>query len=152
MQEGLPLVKQFEGCRLTAYQDIVGVWTIGYGETRWTNSEGIRLPVWAGLTITQAQADADVSARYNEFQTQVQALVKVPVTPNQLGALVSFAYNLGVGSLAGSTLLRLLNSGASPVTVAQQFGRWNMAGGKIVQGLTNRRAAEAKLFLTPQGS
>ena len=147
MQEGLSIVKQFEGCKLTAYQDIVGVWTIGYGETRWMVN-GTRVPVWAGLVITQAQADDDVSVRYNEFQTQVQALVKVPVTPNQLGALVSFAYNLGIGSLAGSTLLRLLNAGAASATVAAQFGRWNMAGGKVVQGLTNRRAAEAKLFLT----
>lgn len=137
---GLPIVKFYEGCKLTAYQDIVGVWTIGYGETR---------GVYPGMTITQQQADAMVSARYEEFQKEVQALVKVPITQNQLGALTSFAYNLGTPALAGSTLLKFLNSNVPAAVVAQQFARWNMAGGKPVAGLTARRAAEAKLFLTP---
>jgi lysozyme len=148
MREGLPLVKEFEGCKLVAYQDIVGVWTIGYGETLWLNSSGQRVKVWPGLTITQAQADADVAGRYDEFEAKIKALIKVPVTSNQLGALVSFAYNLGEASLAGSTLLKLLNAGASPATVAVQFPRWNKAGGKVVDGLTRRRNAEAGLFLT----
>jgi lysozyme len=100
------------------------------------------------MTITQDQADQMVQTRYEEFQGKVQALLKVSVTQNQLGALTSFAYNLGVGSLAGSTLLRLLNQGQPASVVAQQFARWNMAGGKPVAGLTTRRAAEAQLFLT----
>jgi lysozyme len=146
MREGLPLVKEFEGCKLQAYQDIVGVWTIGYGETMWM-VDGKRIPVWKGQTITQAEADADVQTRYDEFEVKVKALIKVPVTPNQLGALVSFAYNLGVGNLASSTLLKLLNQGGSPNLVAGQFGRWNKAGGKVIDGLTRRRVAEASLFL-----
>lgn len=137
---GLALVKQFEGCRLTAYQDIVGVWTIGYGETQ---------NVHPGMTITQEQADEMVKTRYEEFQNKVKALLHVGVTQNQLGALTSFAYNLGVGSLANSTLLRLLNQGQPASVVAEQFGKWVMAGGKVVQGLVSRRSAEAKLFLTP---
>jgi lysozyme len=139
---GLSLVKQFEGCRLTAYQDIVGVWTIGYGETK---------GVYPGMVITQDQADAMVKASYEQFQAQVQKLVKVPINQNQLGALTSFAYNLGIGALAGSTLLKLLNAGQPASVVAQQFLRWNMAGGKVVAGLTARRAAEAKLFLSTEG-
>lgn len=146
MREGLPLIKEFEGCKLEAYQDIVGVWTIGYGETKWL-VDGKRIPVWKGQVITQAQADEDVAMRYDEFEFQVKNLVKVPITPNQLGALVSFAYNLGVSNLASSTLLKLLNQGASANLVAGQFSRWNKAGGKEVPGLTRRRAAEAVLFL-----
>lgn len=147
MREGLPLIKEFEGCKLTAYQDIVGVWTIGYGETRWKNDQGLLVAVWKGLSITQAQADQDVQDRYDGFEKEVRALIKVSVTPNQLGALVSFAYNLGTPNLASSTLLRLLNAGAPPTLVANQFARWNLAGGKEVPGLTRRRAAEAALFL-----
>lgn len=146
MREGLPLVKEFEGCKLQAYQDIVGVWTIGYGETMWM-VDGKRIPVWKGQVITQAQADEDVATRYDEFEVQVKKLIKVSVTANQLGALVSFAYNLGVNNLASSTLLKLLNQGASANLVAGQFGRWNKAGGKVIDGLTRRRAAEATLFL-----
>lgn len=146
MREGLPLIKEFEGCKLVAYQDIVGVWTIGYGETLWLK-DGQKVKVWQGLSITQAQADQDVQDRYDEFEANVRKLITVPVTANQLGALVSFAYNLGVGNLASSTLLKLLNQGASVNVVAGQFGRWNKAGGKEVAGLTRRRAAEAALFL-----
>lgn len=135
----LNLIKHYEGCKLVAYQDIVGVWTIGYGETE---------DVHPGMVITQDQADAMIQADYIRYQARVQALIKVPVTSNQLGALTSFAYNLGVTALAGSTLLKLLNSGSPAAVVAQQFARWNMAGGKVVAGLTARRAAEAQLFLT----
>jgi lysozyme len=135
---GLALVKFYEGCKLEAYQDIVGVWTIGYGQTK-----GVK----PGMVITQAQADEDVIATYDSFEAGVKNLLKVSVTDNQLGALTSFAYNLGLGSLAGSTLLKLLNSGSPASVVAAQFARWNQAGGKPVDGLTRRRKAEAALFL-----
>lgn len=135
---GLALVKEFEGCKLVAYQDIVGVWTIGYGETK---------NVHPGMVITQAQADQMVEDRYDEFEAGVLKLLTVEVTQNQLGALTSFAYNLGLGSLAGSTLLKLVNAHSPASVVAPQFARWNQAGGKPVDGLTRRRAAEAALFL-----
>jgi lysozyme len=135
---GLPIIKEFEGCKLVAYQDIVGVWTIGYGETK---------NVYPGMVITQAQADQMVETAYDQFQASVQQLVKVDINQNQLGALTSFTYNLGVGSLQTSTLLKLLNAGSPATVVAQQFARWNQAGGKPVDGLTRRRAAEAALFL-----
>lgn len=138
MREGLPLLKQFEGCKLTAYQDIVGVWTIGYGETK-----GVK----PGMTISQAQADAMVQERYDEFEAGVKKLLKVPVTANELGALTCFAYNVGLFNLQTSTLLKMLNSGSPAKDVAAQFARWNKAGGKPVDGLTRRRAAEAQLFL-----
>jgi lysozyme len=137
---GMNLIMQSEGCECTAYQDAVGVWTIGYGETN---------GVSPGMTITQAQAVAMLQSRYDIVQNSVLNLVKVPLSQNQLGALVSFAYNVGVGNLASSTLLRLLNAGQNPQVVAQQFARWNLAGGKVLPGLVTRRANEANLFLTP---
>lgn len=133
---GLALIKTYEGCKLTAYLCPAGKWTIGYGRT--TN-------VKKGDTCTQAQADAWLLQEYDAFERKVRALLKVPVTDNQLGALVSFAYNVGVGALASSTLLRLLNAGDYKGAAAQ-FARWNKAAGSALAGLTKRRAAEAALF------
>jgi lysozyme len=136
---GLGLVKTSEGCKLTAYLCPAGIPTIGYGRTR-----GVKL----GQSCTQAQADAWVEQEYDEFEAGVRKLVKVPLTANQLGALTSFAYNLGLGNLASSTLLRLLNQG-DYAGAAAQFARWNKAAGRVLAGLTKRRAAEAALFVKP---
>ncbi len=133
---GLGLIKTSEGCKLSAYLCPAGHWTIGYGRT--TN-------VKKGDTCTQAQADAWLLQEYDAFERKVRALLKVPVTENQLGALVSFAYNVGDGALGSSTLLRLLNAG-DYAGAAAQFARWNKAAGKALAGLTKRRAAEAALF------
>ena len=134
---GLSLIKQSEGCKLSAYLCPAGIPTIGYGRTT-----GVKL----GQTIAQAQADAWVVEEYDAFEAKVRRIVTVPLTANQLGALVSFAYNLGVGALASSTLLRLLNAGDYKGAAAQ-FAQWNKAGGRVLAGLTKRRAAEAALFL-----
>ncbi|MEG3162984.1 lysozyme [Sphingomonas sp. PB2P19] len=137
---GLGLVKISEGCRLTAYLDPASggaPWTIGYGRTT-----GVK----PGQTCTQAQADAWIVEEYDGYEADVRKLVKVPITANMLGALTSFAYNLGVGALKGSTLLKKLNAG-DYAGAAAQFARWNMAAGKAMAGLTKRRAAEAALFL-----
>lgn len=133
---GLALIKTYEGCKLTAYLCPAGKWTIGYGRT--TN-------VKKGDTCSQAQADAWLLEEYEAFESKVRALVKVALTANQLGALVSFAYNVGVGALKDSTLLRLLNA-ADYSGAAAQFARWNKGGGKVLPGLVKRRAAEAALF------
>lgn len=116
-----------------------GVPTIGYGRTT-----GVRL----GQKITQAQADAWLVQEYDTFEAQVRALVKVPLTANQLGALTSFAYNLGVGALRSSTLLKKLNAGDYQGAGAE-FAKWVKAGGKTLTGLVRRRAAEAALFAKP---
>jgi lysozyme len=134
---GLALIKQFEGLRLTSYQDSVGVWTIGYGST---------LGVHAGMTITQEQADARLSI---DVQTAVQCVnrkVGPALTQNQFDALVSFVFNLGCGAFSGSTLLRLLNAGDAGAA-AHQFPAWCHAGKEVLAGLVMRRAAEQKLFL-----
>ncbi|GLU31193.1 lysozyme [Trinickia caryophylli] len=139
-QAGLALIKQFEGLRLIAYQDVVGVWTIGYGHT---GSD-----VTPGLVITQSQADQMLCGDLAGFETGVSKLVTVALNENQFSALVSFSYNLGLGNLGSSTLLRLLNAGDYQGAAAQ-FPRWNRAGGKVYDGLTKRRLAEQALFETP---
>ncbi|QNI31926.1 lysozyme [Alloacidobacterium dinghuense] len=135
--DGLALTKQFEGCELTAYQDQVGVWTIGYGHT----GAGVA----SGLTITQDQADALLLSDIAAAVTFVNQVVSVPLQQNHFDALVDFAFNLGRASLSGSTLLRLLNAGNFD-GAAGQFPLWDHAGGKVVAGLLRRRQAEQTMF------
>jgi len=135
--KGLALTEQFEGCRLNAYQDQVGVWTIGYGHTG--------PDVIAGLTITQAQAQAYLQADVTSAADCVNRLVAVQLSQEEFDALVDFAFNLGSGALAGSTLLRLLNAG-NFTAAAAEFDKWDRAGGVVVAGLLRRRTAEAALF------
>jgi lysozyme len=140
-QNGIQMIEGFEGLRLNAYQDIVGVWTIGYGHTA-----GVR----SGQVISQAQAESFLRSDIASSENGVNDLVHVPLNQNQFDALVSFAFNLGVGALAKSTLLQLLNKGDYK-GASGQFDLWVHAGGKVIQGLVNRRNAEQKLFDTPVG-
>ena len=135
--DGLRLLKSFEGLRLRAYQDSVGVWTIGYGTT-----SGVR----PGQVITEAQAEAFLKRDLDRFEAAVEDLVTVPLNDDQFSALVSFVYNVGEGALASSTLLRLLNR-RDYQGAADQLLRWNKAGGAELAGLTRRRRAERALFL-----
>ena len=136
--QGMELTESFEGLELTAYQDIVGVWTIGYGHTG--------QEVHPGMTITQPQAANLLQQDIAGAGTSVNQLVTVPLTQNQFDALVDFTFNLGAKSLATSTLLRLLNGGDYQ-GAAQQFPVWCHAGGVEVPGLLRRRQAEQALFL-----
>lgn len=135
-ERGLALIREFEGLRLAAYQDAVGVWTIGYGTTR-----GVK----QGQKITAADAESLLRDDLARFESEVMRLVKVPLSQPQFDALVVFTYNLGAKNLGNSTLLRRLNAGDYK-GAAGQFERWNKAGGKVLAGLTRRRAAERKLF------
>ncbi len=139
-QAGLDLIKRFEGCKLKAYQDAVGIWTIGYGHTGPN--------VHDGLTITQKQADDILAQDVGRFASGVAANVRVSLTQSEFDALVSFAFNVGLGAFKTSTLLRLLNDNADRNVVASQFLRWNKAGDKVLEGLTKRRNAEKALFLS----
>ncbi|QMR77445.1 lysozyme [Enterobacter sp. RHBSTW-00175] len=142
-EKGIALIKEFEGCKLTAYQDSVGVWTIGYG---WTQPvDGI--PVRAGMTIKQETAERLLKTGLVSYESDVSRLVKVGLTQGQFDALVAFTYNLGARALSTSTLLRKLNSG-DYAGAADEFLRWNKAGGKVLNGLTRRREAERALFLS----
>ena len=135
--EGLALIKQWEGCRLTAYKDVAGVWTIGYGSTG--------AHVRPGMTITKEEAENLLIADLARFERAVEKLVTVSLTDGQFAALVSFAFNVGEGALAKSTLLKKLNAG-NYGAVPAELAKWVNAGGKKVTGLVNRRAAEAGLW------
>jgi lysozyme len=135
---GIALTKQFEGLRLTAYQDSVGVWTIGHGHTG--------ADVHPGLTITQSEASALLLKDMDNAVADVNRLVKVSLTQNQFDALVDFVFNAGAGNFSGSTLLRNLNAG-NYAAAAAQFARWVHAGTQTRPGLVARRKAEQRLFL-----
>ena len=141
--KGIALIKEFEGCKLTASQDSVGVWTIGYGWTQPVDGKPIR----AGMTIKQETAERLLKTGMVSYESDVSRLVKVGLTQGQFDALVSFTYNLGARSLSTSTLLRKLNAG-DYAGAADEFLRWNKAGGKVLNGLTRRREAERALFLS----
>ena len=135
-QEGVNLIKHFEGCRLEAYKCPAGVWTIGYGHTK-----GVK----EGDAIEQEAAEAFLIEDLEAFEQAVARLVKVPLTQQQFDALVSFTFNLGAGNLERSTLLEKLN-GYQYGKVPEQLMRWVRAGGQVLDGLVKRRAAEAALF------
>ncbi|MBH2708082.1 lysozyme [Serratia marcescens] len=142
-KNGIELIKRFEGLELEAYQDSVGVWTIGYGWTQAVDGKKIA----PGMRIDQATADRLLKCGVVQYEQGVNQLVKVRITQRQFDALVSFAYNLGLRSLSTSTLLRKLNDGDKQ-GAADEFGRWVNAGGKRLDGLVTRRAAERRMFLS----
>ena len=133
---GLQLTEQFEGVRLAAYQDQVGRWTIGYGHT---------LGVQPGDTCTQSQAEAWLQEDIQWATRVVDAMVKVRLTQNEFDALVDFTFNLGSGSFEHSQLLALVNQGDF-ANAANEFQKWDHAGGQVVAGLLRRRVAEQEEF------
>ena len=135
---GIELLKQFEGCRLTAYQDSVGVWTIGFGTTT-----GVK----EGQTISQVKAEEYLRFDLAIFEKAVTESLKVPVNQNQFDALVSFTYNVGVSAFRSSTLLNVINEKTDKKVVAAEFSKWVKAGNQTLPGLVSRRKAESELFL-----
>jgi lysozyme len=144
--KGIALVKEFESCLkavpggFQAYPDPIGVLTIGWGHT---NDNGRKFK--AGAVWTQAECDAEFLKDMAVFEKAVNDLVQVPINQDQFDALVSFAFNVGAGNLAKSTLLKKVNGGDF-AGAAQEFQRWNKAGGKVLPGLSRRRSCEALLF------
>jgi lysozyme len=162
-QAGLDLIKSFEGildgdpstANLDPYLDPIGIWTIGWGHAIVVGKDFLRgkqnrARAFAlypgGLTIPEAETllRADVMDKCRD----VDSLVKVSLNDNQYAAVVSFTFNLGIGNLKQSTLLKKINAGDF-VGAANEFAKWNKAGGKVLAGLTRRRAAEAELFRRP---
>lgn len=140
-QRGIDLVKHFEALYLKAYQDEVGIWTIGWGHTGLKHNDGT---VYRGRTITEAEAEALLKYDMNVFERRVDRLVHVPLSDDEFSALVSFDFN--TGGLEDSTLLRMLNAG-DRTGAADQFLRWVKAGGVTLRGLVRRRKSERNLFL-----
>ena len=135
-QEGIDLIKHFEGCELESYRCSANVLTIGYGTTK---------NVVEGMKISQHQAEELLMKDLEEFEEYVEDLIDVPLEQNQFDALVAWTYNLGPTNLKTSTLRKVLNKGAYD-DVAEQIKRWNKANGKVLKALVRRRNAEAELF------
>jgi lysozyme len=142
-QDGINLIKHYEGLRTKAYLDSVGVATIGYGHTK-----GVKL----GMMITETKAEELLKQDLEYFENKVLDLVKVNLLQNQFDALVSFVFNVGEGNLKKSTLLKKLNKTIyfrqqELEDIANEFLKWDKAGGKVLPGLTKRRQAERMMFL-----
>jgi lysozyme len=140
-EEGLELIKQFEGFRAKAYRDPVGVWTIGYGHTSMAGAP----EVVAGLEVSEAEAEAILARDVEQFARGVRGLVRVDLSDGQFSALVSFAYNVGLGALKKSSVLTAVNA-RDFAAVLRRLQLWTKAGGHVLPGLVKRRAAEAALF------
>lgn len=138
-EAGLTVLGRYESCRLRAYRDIRGIWTIGRGDTR--------PDVVEGLEITQVEADARLKRRLaQEFEPAVLTAITRPERQCEFDAMVSLAYNIGVAAFAASTLVRVFNA-SDTQSAADQFPRWNKAGQQSVLRLRRRRCAERSLFL-----
>ena len=137
--EGINLIKKFEGLRLEAYLCPAGVWTIGYGHTK-----GVK----KGRVITQLEADNLLKEDLSSFEKGVTSLIKSNINQNQFDSLVSFAFNLGLANLKSSTLLKKVNTNSKDRTIVDEFIKWIYAGGKPLEGLKRRRQAEAYLYFS----
>jgi lysozyme len=146
-QASLEIVKEFEGCKLTAYKCPAGVWTIGYGTTA---AAFVGVEPKVGMTITQAEAEKYLKLAIKKFAEAIKPAITQPINENEFGAFVSLAYNIGSGAFKKSSALRHFNAG-DKAKAADAILMWNKAGGKVLAGLTRRRAAERALFLTPVG-
>ncbi|WP_455476850.1 lysozyme [Bartonella sp. B41] len=140
-REGIALIKQWEGLRLQAYQDVAGVWTIGYGHTTQAGMPHVQ----EGMKITESQAENLLRKDLMKFERTVEKMVYQSLTDEQFAALVSFCYNVGTKAFCNSTLLKKLNKG-NYEAVPAELQRWTRVGGKRLQGLVHRRAAEAGLW------
>lgn len=143
--KGYDLIKKFEGYSDRPYKCPSGIHTIGYGNTYYPNGVKVKL---TDKQITKEYANEILEHIADEFAADVLKLVKSNITVNQLNALTSFAYNVGIFNLQKSTLLKLVNINPNDGNIAKQFLRWNKAGGKELKGLTNRRIAESALYYT----
>jgi len=141
------LIKEFEGCKLTAYKCPAGIWTIGYGTTA---SAFVGITPHEGMKITQADAETYLKMAVEKFSEAIKPAITQPINENEMGAFVSLAYNIGSGAFKNSSALRHFNAG-DKTKAADAILMWNKAGGKVLSGLVRRRAAERALFLTPVG-
>jgi lysozyme len=141
---GIDLVKSFEGLRLTAYKCSAGKDTIGYGNTFYEDGSKVK----PGDKITVDRAVKLLEFILDKFEDSVEKLVTPELNENQMAALVSFAYNCGVGNLKSSTLLKKVNADPDDPTIADEFKKWTRANGKVLTGLVKRRNAESILYFT----
>ena len=136
-KSGVQLTQQFESCRLIAYQDVKGVWTIGWGH--------VGAGVCEGAVWTQVQADMQLIVDMHNAMSAVNRLVNVTLTQGEFDALVDFTFNCGCSAFAGSTMLILLNK-QDFQGAANEFAKWSHASGVVVAGLLRRRLVEVQEF------
>ena len=147
-EKGKNLIRQFEGCSLVAYQCPSKKWTIGYGNTFYADGT----PVNEGDKIDQATANQLFDIVLQKFETQVKGVLGntlcATLPKESIDALISFAYNCGVGSLSKSTLLKKVRANKNDLAgIKAEFAKWNKSNGKVLNGLTRRRNAEAEMYI-----
>lgn len=142
-QKGLDLIKHYEGCHLEPYRDPIGLWTVGYGHLI---GDGKTLPIEWFRRFTEDEVDALLKKDLERFEAGVLRLCPNNLTQPRFDALISFAFNLGLGNLQNSTLRRKHNR-SDVFGASQEFLKWNKAGGKILRGLSRRRESESTLYL-----
>lgn len=143
-ENGLNLIKQFEGFESNAYLCPAKVWTIGYGATYWMDGQKVK----QGETITESAASAMLAHHLHAYEKAVDTYTRDDINQGQFDALVSFAYNLGINALKGSTLLKKVNINPNDKTIEKEFLKWVNAGGRKLDGLVRRRQAEANLYFS----
>ena len=136
-QKGIDLIKRFEGCKLFAYRDSVGVPTIGYGHVK---------DVKMGMSITQKQAEEFLKSDIKPIERLLNGM-GINYTQNQFDALTSWIFNLGEGNFKKSTMYKNIVARKSDIEITDQMVKWYNAGGRPLAGLVRRRADEANTFL-----
>lgn len=144
-QKGLDLIKQFEGLKLTPYLCPANIATVGYGNTYYPNGTKVKV---TDPAITKEKAEELLKHLVVSYEKAVDSFCRDDISQNQFDALVSFAYNVGVGNLQKSTLIKKVNKNPKDVTIRNEFMKWNKAAGRVLAGLTRRRQAEANLYFS----
>lgn len=144
-KKGIDLIKKYEGFRAAPYLCPAGVPTIGYGATYYPYGQKVTMK---DAPVTELQADAMLKDMLVKYEKGVERYAQHPINQYQFDALVSFAYNLGLGALKGSTLLKKVNINPCDETISKEFKKWVKAGGKTLAGLVKRRTEEADLYFS----
>ena len=140
---GIDLIKKFEGCSLKPYRCPAGIPTIGFGSTYHIDGSKVRM---TDKPISEKEAEELLKDTLVQFEEGVSKMVTSKITQNQFNALVSFAYNLGLGSLRGSTLLKKVNINPNDPTIKNEFLKWVFTGKKQLKGLILRRTEESNIY------
>lgn len=143
-KKGYDLIQEFEGLKLKAYKDSVGIWTIGVGNITYADGSKVK----QGDTITESKARELFESTACKFALKVNQMIKKEVTQNQFNALVSLAYNIGLGAFQKSTLLKLVNNNPNDANIAKEFLKWKFAGKVEIKGLLNRRIKESAVYFS----
>jgi lysozyme len=144
-QKGLDLIKSFEGLKLKPYLCPANIATLGFGNTYYPDGTKVKL---TDPAITQEKAEELLKFLVVTYEKAVDSFCRDDISQSQFDALTSFAYNVGIGNLQKSTLIKKVNANPKDITIADEFMKWNKAKGTVLKGLTRRRQAEANLYFS----